>query len=146
MSVCVFILRRPGPAWLWSDSVSHSVGRMAGRAHSHMGFHFISLHYIYGSPDAPIHCKWQGFIWSTQVMEAIRESPLSYKHLWPPGTIKHRCRHTPTHNGTHTHTCLKRQMWLHAAIEEWAAIEQKEDGCWEWESKDTVCFYNIEDD
>lgn len=73
-----------GPAWLSFDSVTDS-GEGKGRCMScHMGFHFFSLHHIYGSPDAPIHCKWQVFIWCTQVMEAIRQSPLSYKCLWPP--------------------------------------------------------------
>lgn len=60
------------------------VKEKGGCVSCYMGFHFFSLHHIYGLPDASFHCKWRIFIWSTQVMEAIRQSPLSYKYLWPP--------------------------------------------------------------
>lgn len=90
-----------------TDSLSQSQEGTWRLAYYLTGFHFFPLHYIYGSPDVPIHCKWQGFIRSAQVMEAIRETPLSYKHLWPPGTIKRKCdvwAHTRAHTLARMHS------------------------------------------
>lgn len=85
-----------GPGWLSFDSVTDPGEGKGGCVSCHLGFHFFSLHHIYGSPDASIHSKWPVFIWSTQVMEAIRQSPLSFKYFWsPPGLY-----HTDADRGT----------------------------------------------
>lgn len=58
-------------------------------------FHFITLHLRLARCSHSLRATG-GFIRSTQVMEAIRESPLSFKHFCPPPhhkAIKHTCTH-----------------------------------------------------
>lgn len=118
-SVSIFFLSQFLLSWDRTRSVTWS----KDQENSSVSFHFISLLYIYSWPDAPIYCKWQGFIWSTQVIEAIRVSPLPYKHLWTLWGHKIQM-HAHAWIIIQPHTNLK-DKWLCVAVEDWLEIPVK---------------------